>query len=167
MLNGENNTCKRSILGVSKSTHWIDEFNIGTIMHFSEMAISDFENAIPMEENLFKDRLYELVIYCSMAHFTMATELRLIESTQQEKNEGQPSAQITLMKKYGYEEKSELFKLSEIYHLRSIDIMARNIKTTVPYITHIIRSYEKHYIKQKKVLEPIAAIVEESALSIN
>jgi hypothetical protein len=37
--------------------------------------------------------------------------------------------------------------------------MARNIKTTVPYITHIIRSYEKHYIKQKKVLEPIAAIV--------
>jgi hypothetical protein len=71
------------------------------------------------------------------------------------------------MKKYGYEEKSELFKLSEIYHLRSIEIMARNIKTTVPYITHIIRSYEKHYIKHKKVLEPIAAIVEESALSLN
>lgn len=45
--------------------------------------------------------------------------------------------------------------------------MARNIKTTVPYITHIIRSYEKHYIKHKKVLEPIAAIVEESALSLN
>jgi hypothetical protein len=96
-----------------------------------------------MEEYLFKDRLYELVIYCSMAHFTMATELRLIESSQQEKSEStsQLNAQITLMKKYGYEEKSELFKLSEIYHLRSIDIMARNIKTTVPYITHIIRSY--------------------------
>jgi hypothetical protein len=96
-----------------------------------------------MEEYLFKDRLYELVIYCSMAHFTMATELRLIESSQQEKSEStsQLNAQVTLMKKYGYEEKSELFKLSEIYHLRSIDIMARNIKTTVPYITHIIRSY--------------------------
>lgn len=77
------------------------------------------------------------------------------------------SAHVNLMKKYGYEEKSELFKLSEIYHLRSIEIMARNIKTTVPYITHIIRSYEKHYIKHKKVLEPIAAIVEESALSVN
>jgi hypothetical protein len=58
ILTGENNTCKRSILGVSKSTHWIDEFNIGTIMHFSEMNISDFENPIPMEEYLFKDRLY-------------------------------------------------------------------------------------------------------------
>lgn len=49
--------------------------------------------------------------------------------------------------------------MSEVYHLRSIDIMARNIKITVPYLTHIIRSYEKHYIKQKKVLEAIAAIV--------
>ena len=46
-----------------------------------------------------------------------------------------------------------------MYHLRSIDIMAKNIKTTVPYLTHIIRSYEKHYIKQKKVLEKITAIV--------
>ena len=45
--------------------------------------------------------------------------------------------------------------------------MARNIKSTVPYITHIIRSYEKHYIKHKKILEPIAAIVEESAISLN
>jgi hypothetical protein len=54
-------------------------------MHFSEMSLSDLENNIPIEEYLFKDRLYELVIYCSMANFTMATELRLIESTQQEK----------------------------------------------------------------------------------
>lgn len=132
-------------------------------MHFSEMNINDFDNTVPIEEYLFKDKLYELVIYCSMAHFTMATELRLIESTQQDKTENQDnpiSTHSNLMKKYGYEEKSELFKLSEIYHLRSIEIMARNIKTTVPYITHIIRSYEKHYIKHKKVLEPIAAIVE-------
>lgn len=105
-----------------------------------------------------------------MAHFTMATELRLIESNEQTKTETEVNAANSysnLMKKYGYEEKSELFKLSEIYHLRSIQIMARNIKTTVPYITHIIRSYEKHYIKHKKILEPIAAIVEESALSLN
>ena len=34
--------CKRSILGVNKMAHWIDEFNIGTIMHMSEMTINDF-----------------------------------------------------------------------------------------------------------------------------
>lgn len=43
--------------------------------------------------------------------------------------------------------------------------MARNIKTTVPYITHIIRSYDKHYITMK-VLEPIVATGEESALDV-
>lgn len=87
------------------------------------MNINDFDNTVPIEEYLFKDKLYELVIYCSMAHFTMATELRLIESTQQDKTENQDnpiSTHSNLMKKYGYEEKSELFKLSEIYHLRSI-----------------------------------------------
>jgi hypothetical protein len=63
------------------------------------------------------------------------------------------------MKKYGYEEKSEIFKLSEIYHTRAIEIMTQNIRTTVPYITHILRSYQKHYIDQKQVLEPIVAIV--------
>lgn len=31
----DSNSCKRSILGVNKMTHWIDEFNIGTIMHMS------------------------------------------------------------------------------------------------------------------------------------
>lgn len=111
-------------------------------MHFSEMNINDFDSNVPIEEYLFKDRLYELVIYCSMANFTMATQLRLIESTQQEKAEGAASSPyVNLMKKYGYEQKSELFKMSEVYHLRSIDIMARNIKITVPYLTHIIRSY--------------------------
>ena len=52
-----------------------------------------------------------------------------------------------------------------MYHLRAIEIMSKNIKFTVPYLSHLIQSYDKHYI-YKKELEPIAAIVEESALSI-
>jgi len=75
-------------------------------MHFSEMGLSDFEETVPMEEYLFKDKLFELVIYCSMAHFTMATELRLIESLQNDKPESNPNASsnpCNLMKKYGYE----------------------------------------------------------------
>ena len=75
-------------------------------MHFSEMSINDFDISVPIEEYLFKDRLYEMVIYCSMANFTMATELRLIESTQQEKEEPEHNQYNSLLKKYGYEEKS-------------------------------------------------------------
>jgi hypothetical protein len=65
--------CKRSILGVNKIVHWIDEFNIGTIMHMSELSINDFEQTLPIEEYIFKDKLYETVIHCSVAHFTIAT----------------------------------------------------------------------------------------------
>lgn len=65
---------------------------------------------------------------------------------------GAENYRALLMKKYACQEKSEFFKLSEIYHLKSIEIMARNIKTTVPYITHLIKSYERHYLKPKKTL---------------
>ena len=44
-----NDNCKRSILGVNKSLHWIDEFNIGSIMHMNEIKIIDFEQNLPIE----------------------------------------------------------------------------------------------------------------------
>lgn len=72
----------------------------------------------------------------------------------------------SIKKKYGYEEKSEMFRMSELYHLRAINIMAENIKTTVPYISHLIKSYDKHYI-YKKQLEPVMAIAEESLISVS
>ena len=34
--------CKRTILGVNKTNHWIDEFNIGTIMHINEFFPEHF-----------------------------------------------------------------------------------------------------------------------------
>jgi hypothetical protein len=52
-----------------------------------------------------------------------------------------------------------MFMMSELYHLRAIHIIAENIKTTVPYISHLIKSYDKHYI-YKKQLEPVVAIDE-------
>ena len=54
-----------------------------------------------------------------------------------------------IAKKYGYEEKTDAYKLSEMYHLQSIFIVAKNINYNLPYLTHIIRSYEKHYIMNK------------------
>lgn len=59
-----------------------------------------------------------------------------------------------------------MFMMSELYHLRAIHIIAQNIKSTVPYISHLIKSYDKHYI-YKKQLEPVVAIDEESLISIN
>ncbi len=42
-------------------------------------------------------------------------------------------------------------KLSELYHLRSIEIVSRHIQTIIPYLIHIIKSYDKHYLKKKEL----------------
>ena len=70
-----------------------------------------------------------------------------------------------IYKKYGYEDKSDAYRLSEMYHLRAIDIVSKSIQFPIPYLTHIIRSYEKHYIINKP-LEKIVAIPDESLLSV-
>ena len=65
----------------------------------------------------------------------------------------------SIKKRYGYEERSETFRLSEAYHLRSIQIISDNIQAPIPYLTHMIKSYDKHYVFKKK-LEEIVAIID-------
>ena len=49
-------------------------------MRMSEVRPEMFDKIVPMEEYLFKDKLYEIVILCSLAYFTIATEMRFIDS---------------------------------------------------------------------------------------
>lgn len=44
-------------------------------------------------------------------------------------------------------------------------MVSRHIQSVIPYLIHIIKSFDKHYLK-KKELEPIAAINEESQMSL-
>lgn len=60
-------------MGVNKQSHWVDDFNIGSIMKMGLLKTENFDKVVPMEEYLFKDKLYELVIHCSLAFFTIAT----------------------------------------------------------------------------------------------
>ena len=145
------------------------EFNIDTIMHISQFHIEDFDTPAPIEEYVFRDRIYETVIYCSLAHFTLATEMRFIECNKEKMDfkrakDFKPNLKH-ISRKYGYEEKTEAYLASEKHHLRAIDIIAKNIQFSIPYLAHIIRSYDKNYISNKP-LEKITSIAEESALSV-
>lgn len=70
-------------------------------MRMSELKAETFDKIVPMEEYLFKDKLYESVIHCSLAFFTIATEMRFIDA---EKNgEAQDLNRLdNIRKKYGY-----------------------------------------------------------------
>lgn len=67
---------------------------------------------------LAKRQILEKVIYFSISYFTIATELRFIE--------------LEKAKQIGLKEDkidTEEFKLSEMYHLKSIEIACRHITT--------------------------------------
>lgn len=50
-------------------------------MKMSHTSLDEWKKSIPLEEYLFKEKIYEYVIYASVGYFTMATEIRLIESS--------------------------------------------------------------------------------------
>lgn len=77
-------------------------------MRMAEVKAEVFDKVVPMEEYLFKDKLYETVIHCSLAFFTIATEMRFIDAekngeAQEPNNDRETSRLETIKKKYGYE----------------------------------------------------------------
>ena len=88
-VNGGN---KRSLLGIkSDSTEWIENFNIGSIMHMNPVKYDDFCFFGDLNYEISKHQLlekvfwgfsfiiFEKVIFQSICFFTIATEMRFIE----------------------------------------------------------------------------------------
>lgn len=85
-------------------TDWIEEFNIGTIMHMSSITYKELRKHHSLLTELTKKNLYDKVIYCSVVHFTIATEIRFIEDPTKNKEPRE-------LKKIG-DSKSEAYKVS-------------------------------------------------------
>ncbi|CAD8110216.1 unnamed protein product [Paramecium sonneborni] len=124
----------RSLLGIQNLAEWIKNFNIGSIMHMAPQIYEEFTQFGEMIYELAKRQLLEKVIYLSISYFTIATELRFVE-LEKAKQHGVKDDKLD----------TEEFKLSELYHLKSIEIACRNITYQSPYISHLITSYHKHY----------------------
>ncbi|CAD8170855.1 unnamed protein product [Paramecium octaurelia] len=122
----------RSILGVQNVQEWIQTFNIGFIMHMTPQIYKDFSSQGEMLYEISKRLLLEKIIYLSISYFTIATELRFIE--------------LDKAKQQGIKDiNTDEFKLSELYHLKAVEIACKNITCSSPYINHLITSYHKHY----------------------
>jgi hypothetical protein len=124
----------RSLLGVQNVREWIENFNIGSIMHMEPLAYEEFQSYGEMIYEISKRVLLEKVIYLSISYFTIATEFRFIE-IEKAKQQGITDKDI----------KTEEFRLSELYHLKAIEMACKHISCSSPYINHLITSYHKHY----------------------
>lgn len=69
----------RSLLGVQNVKEWIENFNIGSIMHMEPLSYEEFQSYGEMIYEISKRVLLEKVIYLSISYFTIATEFRFIE----------------------------------------------------------------------------------------
>ncbi|CAD8087189.1 unnamed protein product [Paramecium primaurelia] len=122
----------RSILGVQNVEEWIQSFNISVIMHMTPLIYSEFIQQGEMLYEISKRLLLEKIIQLSISYFTIATELRFIELEK---------AKLQGIKDINTEE----FKLSELYHLKAIEIACKHIACSSQYINHLITTYHKHY----------------------
>ncbi|KRW98821.1 hypothetical protein PPERSA_10592 [Pseudocohnilembus persalinus] len=134
---------QRSLLGVANGTDWIEVFNIGTIMHMNPVLYKDFTYFGDILYEISKRNILEKVIYLSICYFTIATEIRFLEI---DKIQGPTQLQ-----------QQEGFKRSEIYHLKSIEIVCKYIVSKSPYINHLITSYHKHYNQSLETIQEEAS----------
>ncbi|CAD8088982.1 unnamed protein product [Paramecium sonneborni] len=122
----------RSILGVQNVEEWIQSFNVSFIMHMTPLIYNEFTQQGEMLYEISKRLLLEKIIQLSISYFTIATELRFIE--------------LEKAKQQGIKEiNTEEFKLSELYHLKSVEIACKHITCSSQYINHLITTYHKHY----------------------
>ncbi|CAK83039.1 unnamed protein product (macronuclear) [Paramecium tetraurelia] len=140
----------RSILGVQNVEEWIQSFNVSFIMHMTPLIHSEFAQQGEMLYEISKRMLLEKIIQLSISYFTIATELRFIE-LEKAKQQG--------TKDFNTEE----FKLSELYHLKAIEIACKHIACSSQYINHLITTYHKHYNSNLDTIqeESITTIVSE------
>lgn len=77
----------RSLLGVQNSSNWIENFNIGSIMHLQALKYNEFVFYGDLMFQLQKKFILEKVIFLSICCFTIATEIRFIEIEKRKVNQ--------------------------------------------------------------------------------
>lgn len=76
----------RSLLGVQQPPEWLENLNIGTIMHMKPLRYKDYAQKKEVINEITKDSLQEKAIFQSLIYFTTATEMRFQEMSGVEAN---------------------------------------------------------------------------------
>jgi len=117
---------QRNILGLKKVEDWINEINIGNIMHISPVYIDDLTPNDSIVNTFSMDSIFESIILFAVSYFSMSTENRFIHS-----------------KDSAYQSKFA----TERWHRIAVEIVSKFLPSECPLVAHIISSYQKHYCR--------------------
>lgn len=84
----------------------------------------------------------------SICYFTLATEIRFLEMEDLKKQ------QFTNKYKQQNSQEQKL-RISEVYHLKAIEIACKFVACKSPYIDHLVQSYHKHYYNSLEIIQVI------------
>jgi hypothetical protein len=121
-------------------------------MHLSLMGaeeINDNNNSKSLEQTtheLCKDSMLEKIVLVSVAYFCIATEMRFLmqKTGGGNKNFGQNKGTSS---QYNFNKQD-----SEAFHAQALQISSLFLPNECPLVAHIIKSYKRNYLKDKKVL---------------
>jgi hypothetical protein len=108
-------------------------YSIGNLMQAAPLLITTQPN---LQEFMAKElssrgKLFR-VVHIAMAHFTVATELRLISASKYALDENQRKL-------------SQEFKESKIYHLMALVLLGRYLPCKSVFFDHSVNSFRNHY----------------------
>ena len=122
------------MLGIRKFDDWINNLEIGNIMHLNPITPSELMQNIGKHHEFQKDPMLKKLVLLSVSLFSIATEMRMMVQFD-EKDKAM---------------KDDLQFVSEIWHCQSVFFGAYYLPANCPLVTHVANSYNKHYIAGKK-----------------
>ena len=127
----------RNMLGVKSPDDWIQNFNIGNIMHLQPLNFDDLNrSSVDVRLEIGKDMVIEKILYASASYFCIGTEYRFLSAKRKEE----------------YSKKD-----GEMYHAKSLHVAATFLPADCPMVDHIKKAYQKHHLgpklEQKKEMQ--------------
>lgn len=119
----------RNVLGLRHSEDWIFNLNIGNVMHLSLMGAEELNAKLENTHELCKDSMLEKIVLVSVSYFCIGTEMRFLMQKQNS----------TISKRD-----------SEAFHAKALHISSLFLPHDCPLVIHIVNSYVKNYLKDKK-----------------
>jgi hypothetical protein len=119
----------RNVLGLRHSDDWIFNLNIGNVMHLSLMGAEELNAKLETTHELCKDSMLEKIVLVSVSYFCIGTEMRFLMQ--------KPNSNYTK-------------KDSEAFHAKALHISSLFLPADCPLVNHIVNSYLKNYLKDKK-----------------
>ena len=122
-------------------------------MHLSLMGAEEIndnsQNAKSLEQTtheLGKDSMLEKIVLVSVAYFCIATEMRFLMNKQQQMQ------QSNINQRNGNKSHHQQYSKhdSEAFHAQALQISSLFLPSECPLVAHIIRSYKRNYLKDKK-----------------